>query len=378
MSRVCAKCFDDDDIAAHINLLDGEEGCEPGCDYCGLDDAPTIDMDELGEFLRDRMSLEYGQAVEQLPYESAEGGYQGWHRDSWDMIFDEGIIALARHSDELLKDLVDAIDSDAIWCDWDWLSLDDDAAMALFWDSFAQVVKYQRHFFFERPAPKDDREHLTPLTLMRMIASRCDELGLVVTLPAETYFYRARPRAGGATWTTPAELGPPAAPSALQFNRMNAPGNPVLYVSETEQLCLAEKGNGSASVAQWKTTRPMRVLDLADLPAFPGLFSSWERKERLELRFLHRFVDEITKPVAGDREVKLDYIPTQAFSEFLRDYKFREGSVDGVRYPSATGTSGANVVLFASQRDVVGGSPCEDDPPSGLEPWLELTEVKQL
>jgi RES domain-containing protein len=373
MERVCAKCFEDGDIADFIVAADGE----PGCEFCEETDAPTIEMENLGPFLSDRIAQEYGQAVDQLPYETKEGGYQGWHRDSYDMIYDEGIIGLERHSDALLKALVAAIGEDAIWSDWDWLSLDDDEAMAYSWAAFARVVKHGRHFFFQTGSKPDDHDHLTPLTLMARIADLCEKSGLVRTRPVGDAFFRARRRTAQTAWTTPADLGPPRAELATQFNRMNSPGVPALYLSETRALCLAETVSALASVATWKVLRPIRILDLVDVPPRPGLFSPMDRAERLGLRFLHHFVKEVTKPVAGDAVVKLDYIPTQVVTEFLRDWPFAAGRIDGVRYPSATGEAGANLVLFASQRDLVDGSPGDDDPPASGPPWLVLANVEQ-
>lgn len=331
-------------------------------------------MDDLGEFLRDRLAQEYGQAVDQLPFESAEGGYQGWHADAYDMIFDEGVIELARHSDELLEDLVQAIDSDAIFCDYDWLSLDDDDVLSFSWSSFCKTVKHHRHFFFQKlGGEEDDRELFDPITLMARIARHCETHGLLQVWAQDFEVYRARARSLGQTWTSVGELGPPPEEYAVQFNRMNPPGVPVMYVSETRALSIAEVRDGVASIGRWRFTRPVRILNLVDLPANPGLFSTLDRKDRLGLRFLHQFVHAITQPVAGDAVVKLDYIPTQVLTEFLRDFPFKAGTIDGVRYPSATGITGANIVLFATQHDVLAV-----DDVAVESAWLELTAVEQL
>lgn len=345
-SVVCANCFEDEDIQALIRDYDGD----PGCDYCGQSDAPTIEMDELGSFLRSRFSQEYGRAVDQLPYETAEGGYQGWHKDAYDLIFDEQIIPLVRWSDRLGQDLVTLLGDD-IWSEWDWLSLNDDKALELSWKSFCDIITFKRHFFFDTfDSRGDDHDHHTPLELLREIGSIADSLGLVQTVAVGAEFMRARPRDAGVHWQGVAQLGPPSAGVAVQFNRMNAPGIPAMYVSDCLELAIAEVRNSRVSVGRWQATRQLRLLNLAHLPSFPGLFSPLDRRERLALRFLHRFAGEITKPVTGDATVKLDYIPTQALTEFLRDFPFRSGSIDGICYPSATGARGSNAVLFVSTK----------------------------
>lgn len=80
-----------------------------------------------------------------------------------------------------------------------------------------------------------------------------------------------------------------------------------------------------------------------------------------------------------DERTHIDYLPTQAFTEYLRDARFGGKRIDGIRYPSATGKQGANVVLFATQEDFVGVG--EDDPHfvfRRTKPWLELTGVTHI
>jgi hypothetical protein len=60
----------------------------------------------------------------------------------------------------------------------------------------------------------------------------------------------------------------------------------------------------------------------------------------------------ISQSVAGDDRTHVEYVPTQVFTEFLRDYLFDGTAIDGIRYRSATGLVGANVVLFATAVNV--------------------------
>ena len=131
-----------------------------------------------------------------------------------------------------------------------------------------------------------------------------------------------------------------------------------------------------ASVGCFATLRSMRILDLAHLPAIPGFFSTAYRIDRLILAFLSDFADIIIQPVDRNDRVNVDYIPTQVFTEFIRDFEFEGGKVDGLRYRSATGEKGTNYVLFAGQGDVVNAAP--QDPFMRTSPWLELVGVKHI
>ncbi|GAB7550563.1 hypothetical protein NRB_00570 [Novosphingobium sp. 11B] len=58
---------------------------------------------------------------------------------------------------------------------------------------------------------------------------------------------------------------------------------------------------------------------------------------------------------------------------------FLLGRARTIRYPSATGKAGANVVLFATQEDFVGVG--EEDPHFTFgrgKPWLKLTAVSHV
>ena len=49
------------------------------CDYCGRSGEQPIaaPIDDVLELMAEGLSVEWGDAVDELPYESAEGGYQG-------------------------------------------------------------------------------------------------------------------------------------------------------------------------------------------------------------------------------------------------------------------------------------------------------------
>src|SRR5713101_5759848 len=92
---ICVECIGEPDIREWIRARGGE----PGCDLCGQDDAPTVPLSELATYMRECLERVWGSAVEQLPYESAEGGYQGQTWDTYDLLFDECQIYLPRDPD---------------------------------------------------------------------------------------------------------------------------------------------------------------------------------------------------------------------------------------------------------------------------------------
>ena len=149
---VCAKCFSDEDIVEFITDWDGP----PGCDFCSKKDAPTAPLQDLADHMRERISEFYGLAHDQLPYESREGGYQGAHWDTYELLYDQVELDLPRDSKDLLYELTFAI-GDETWCDYNWLSLDYDDSLNYGWREFCEVIKHDRRFFFVLEKPSKDK-----------------------------------------------------------------------------------------------------------------------------------------------------------------------------------------------------------------------------
>jgi RES domain-containing protein len=129
---------------------------------------------------------------------------------------------------------------------------------------------------------------------------------------------------------------------------MNPPGIPMLYLASTGRTALVETRAEASRVGQWKSLRPIRILDLRDLPPNFGVFADVDRNLRLALRFFRSFAADIMTPVARDQRVHIDYLPSQVITEFVRDFSFDAGKVEGVAYGSTVHPKGWNVALFTS------------------------------
>jgi hypothetical protein len=373
--RVCVRCFDDEDLQDLIRSNDGPRGCG----FCQRRDAPTALIAEVAEHIHMRMSEHYGRAVDQLPYESAEGGYQGWHTDTDDLLFDTIGLDLPSDNDGRLRAVLLAEIDDELWCEYDWLALEPDQSVISSWEQFCGVVKHKRRFFFHDFGSSESNhpDFRSPLQLLREVCRLVEAQELIKTEQAGYNHFRARPRDANTRQATAASLGPPPFYLATQSNRMNPPGIPMFYGAENFALSVAEIRDCVASVGTFVTLRPVRVLDLANLPAVPGFFSCVGRKERLTLAFLHEFARMIIQPVARDDRVHIEYLPTQVFTEYLRDFQFDAGRIDGLRYRSATGKKGSNVVLFAGPEDVE-GAVTPQHAWMASEPWLKLSRARHV
>ena len=170
-------------------------------------------------------------------------------------------------------------------------------------------------------------------------------------------------------------------------NRMSPPGIVMFYVSDNPETALREtaRSPGVFAVGEFKTLREARVLDLADIPRVPSIFEGipdvLEYDPRPPTIFLNYFATEVSKPIAGDRRIHIEYIPTQVITEYFRtEFRHYSARIDGIRYSSARHSDHFSLVLFATQDDLVGGSlatgtVCFSETP---EPWIELMSHQSL
>lgn len=344
---VCSSCFEDEDLRAWIREANGPRGC----DACGRFDSPTRKLEHICQYIQSCLERYWGFAVEQLPYESAEGGYLGTTWTTYELLVEEIGLSLPRDcKNRLFYSLIGGL-TDETWCEYDWLTLDEDVALRTSWERFCETVKHKRRFFFHTDGT-DDRDSYTASSLLHAIARISQNIGLIRDLAPGTRLWRARPDLARGRRVTATDFGPPPVQFALQSNRMNPPGIPMLYLASSAQTALEETRAKEARIGQWQLLRPLRILDLRRLPRVPGFFSDTERGHRLALRFLHHFTDDIMTPVDRDQRVHVDYLPSQVVTEFVRDYAFDEGKVDGIAYGSSVRRNGWNVALFTGPGDL--------------------------
>lgn len=329
-------------------------------------------------FILERIQTFYGKAEDQLPYETREGGYQGWNIDSYDMIHDQIGLELPRDVNQgLFHEIVGGI-GDETWCKYDWLVLEPDESLRFSWNQFCHIVKHRRRFFFHDigEANRGDPDDRSPVEFLETVCEQAESAGLIIEMPTGQALYRARARQPRRPITSAADLGPPPDRLATQSNRMNPPGISMFYGADKLKLAVAEIRDSMASVGTFRTNRPIRILDLANIPEEPGFFSHAPRMQKRIRSFLSDFANLIVQPVDRTERINVDYIPTQVFTEFLRDFQFADGEIDGLRYRSATGEKGTNYVLFAGHDDVVGVA--QPELFITRSPWLELVRVKQV
>lgn len=356
---VCANCFDDYAIREFIN----DNADEKKCSYCGIISSKPIaaDMDEVIRFMLEGIEFEFGHPDnEGVPYESAEGGYQGEVFDTYDLLTYE--IQLEIESEELFSDIVDSL-SNRLWCQRDFFSLPPEKVLIFGWEEFANVVKHWARYVFFRlsddRAPYRGYEEILPSQMLDHLARVVAESGVIDIITKGTRIYRARIGDPDESFETGSELGPPLPNSARFSNRMSPAGIPMFYGAYDELTALAETIQRPinkpkvATIATFRTLRDIRVVNLVKLPDVPSLFDRNRRRLRANLMFLRSFAYDVSQPIKKDQYEHIEYVPTQVFTEYLRHlYEDNEGNtVEGIVYSSVRRSSGSACVLFLENED---------------------------
>jgi RES domain-containing protein len=136
-------------------------------------------------------------------------------------------------------------------------------------------------------------------------------------------------------------MKPPA--DRAQEGRVNPKGIPCLYLATMRETAISEVRpwlGTLVSVAQFRTTRPLRIVDCSVHHARQPLFleepSEADREQAVWAHIDRAFSEPTTRS-----DDTADYVATQILAELFR----REG-YDGVAYKSAFGEQGFNIALF--------------------------------
>jgi hypothetical protein len=133
-----------------------DAGAYGSCDFCGTRRAKTVELSYITEHISERAYTFFGKAVDQLPYESAEGGYQGENFTTYELLTEHFEIELPRDDNsELLWAIIAEVGEDQ-WCAYDWTQLEIHESLAYSWKRFSDMVKHERRFFSKEESVEKD------------------------------------------------------------------------------------------------------------------------------------------------------------------------------------------------------------------------------
>jgi hypothetical protein len=142
---VCADCFDDPGIREFIEATADSQTCS----FCGktTDKPIAAALSTVVEYIEACVEHEYTDPADCLPFESAEGGYQGEVWTSAELL--DEIIGLGLPNDDdgrLVYAIADNMQTQ-LWSRRYPFSLDDDEDAKWTWRTFCRTVRHDRRFF---------------------------------------------------------------------------------------------------------------------------------------------------------------------------------------------------------------------------------------
>lgn len=313
---VCLDCVKDE----YLRTIHADNSEQGDCDFCGqaevlVADAEIIQSQIMESLLADYENIEDAGA----PYETREGGWQIRNDDAQDIV-GENIHKIV--SEVFSEAIVDAIEPFVSWCERDWLIFSPIARMRFGWTQFCDTVKNQLRFSFSFVDADEDPSHpdyTHPTLTLREIGRLVENLNLIRKITPGTLIYRVRVDDGN-RFDNFNELGSPP-PENASSNRMSPAGIPMFYAAEDIDTAIQETWNGEkvawASIATFRTSQPILIIDFTELPDLPSYWSNPGREILADYRFLHELAADLSKPVTRGSKVDLHYVPTQIISEYL-------------------------------------------------------------
>lgn len=253
------------------------------------------------------------------------------------------------------------------------------------WSEFKEEITHHRRFFNALAETRLD-ELFKDLHFQSDAAKRPVIYELA---PSEQVrFYRVRqidePEGRKEALTNPAaHLGVPP-PRKRSAGRMNAAGVGAFYASFDLKTCIAEVRPPVGCVivgAAFELLRPIVVLDttrFGEPIRNRSMFSPVYQERRMQWSFMKKFMSEISRPVLPD-DVVIDYIPTQAVSEFITTrMKVPKGKrkvgIDGIIFASAQRPKGGRNIVLLGDATLIDGAQSMESPKSYEREGLDWTE----
>lgn len=346
---VCRECIGNQALKKYI----GTRGARAKCDYCGKIRL-ALPLEELMSAIMSGIKFQYNRAIDALPVDKGE--YMGTTYSTETLICSNLCDEIDAADEQILKDIVSIMEDEA-WCEADPFGERQEEQEFNDWENFCQLVKTRvRYVFYQTRQKADDMSD--PVDILDKIAGHMSLLNLKRRIGRTQLLYRGRTHKDETWFTEPEDFAPP--PSEITPDgRMNAAGINIFYLTLEPKTSLSEistSGRDFASIAVFRLRETVTVVDLTKIESvrLPSIFDEAERHKRSAIRFLRRFVENISQPAVHKA---IDYVPTQIVTEYFRHvYKHpKYGRVQGILYNSAQNPGGKCLALFLNRDEVLAG-----------------------
>lgn len=369
---VCASHFNDKYLQQYVR----ENSITEKCDYCERK-TQVIDLRVFIEYVAGKITGYYGNPGDEFLYLSSSfydddeeeipgvkrvgsyisPSYAEYFESTVELLYNLG---LTTNSNQLDEDIENCFILDE-WIQHHPYMMTERQELSFMWRMFGRMVKYEQRFTFIKK-PEFSGEKLSEdnglMDILTELGTKISEHNLCKEIEKGIELYRCRFIDAGENLKTFDEITSAPNKKAKQ-SRMSPAGISMFYGTFDRYTSILESSpQGKISkddnyvVGRFKTKKKLMILDLTNLPQF----SFWMPFDWQGIGFLYSFREEITKPIERDDRIHIEYVPSQVFTEYLRDiYRDIKGSkIDGVKYRSSLhGATSNNIVLFYNQKTSV-------------------------
>ena len=391
----CDECLEEPFLKHWIQSNASEHACSY-CDRSSREVPVAVPVNDLFAFMNEGLSAEYDEANSWYPYDSEDKTLVGVWSDSYELAEDLALF----NSEKLYFAFAESFDS-RMFCPRDPYGLSESQEFISGWRHFIAHVKHQSRYYFptEAAEPPGAGSGMSVSETPAYVGEAVRTLGLIREIGTDQTFYRARLSVHGNTFESAQETGTAPVEDATAANRMSPAGIPMFYASDYESTAIAEVyevardpcGTAKASVAAFKPSRPLHLIDLTGRTPLPSLFDESVRPLREKVRLLREFGSAIAKPIRKDGQEHIEFVPTQVVTEYFRRvFSAEEGMmpIDGIMYQSSRKPGRVCYVLFVDNEHCLDGetSPADDELylllPTGAvsvhSPRLSLRTVEEV
>jgi len=337
----CENCFNDTYVVSYIRRT-GKIGI---CDYCNSKYVKIKDVNIIAEVAKKGLLKKYEDAVESIPYESREEGYLLPSSNCFDIVEKEKLLNTRYKSFErLFEDLFGYDDTPYVRKDYFGppTGSGDDIES---WEYFCETIKHNNRFTAFYSITTDPDSKLSHF--IKNVLTIFNSEKLLSKIRINKKIYRARIFNNDFTLDNNSLTAPP--PESAKANRMSPDGIPFFYGCFGKSACIYEVRPSlydKVAVGEFETIKDLNLLNLANKldsrinlfdPKYEFYFEEFVRD------FLIHFAKDINRPILNESS-KVEYIPTQAFIEFIRFHSSKK--YDGIIFNSSVKFGAKNIVLF--------------------------------
>lgn len=336
--NVCYICLNDYSFSKFIN----ENSDSEHCGYCGKSNSSIL-LENLMPKLKDGFDFLYSRAVDELGYDSREGGYQGvTYEDIGELVYNLLEGNNSDSLDEIISDISACFLTD-IFCDNAPYGEKNDFSNEILssWEEFSSRCKDGRI--------TDD--NISEVLIINGMMRFFEATGNLKTFNKnQLIIYRAHKKENGMLINAQG-LGTMPLNMSIdknRYNRYNKSKDPLFYGSNTKCTALLEINEPTDYIiGKFINCRQLILLDLAELK----MISPFDVSNRDELYYSSHFIFNFQKEIAKsiDEDIaEIEYLPTQLMSQYLR---IKYPQLGGIIYRSSKNPVDICYALYVSNEE---------------------------